>query len=123
MEGDATMKKKIIILCLCFLLSGCLNQGSTTRNVSQKEAERLIEQGATLIDVRDPIEYKRDHIEGAINIPSDEAEEKFTKLFMKDESLILYCQSGGRSENVMEILESLGYTNVYNLGSISNWKS
>ena len=39
-----------------------------------------------------------------------------------DSEVIVYCKSGNRSSQAKEILENLGYTNVYDLGAISNWK-
>ena len=69
-----------------------------------------------LIDVRSPQEYAESHLAKAMNIPlyelATEAREKFTN---KEQTLIVYCQSGNRSKHAMEILERLGYQNVYAL--------
>lgn len=69
-----------------------------------------------LIDVRSGQEYEEGHLEGAINIPVYNLEEKIEKMVTDKEVLIVvYCSSGYRSKKAKEILEKLNYTNVYNL--------
>jgi rhodanese-related sulfurtransferase len=69
-----------------------------------------------IIDVREPYEYERGHVEGAINIPPAEllAGAKYLQGAPKDSELILYCVSGSRSTVSKNILESMGFTNVVN---------
>ena len=38
----------------------------------------------------------------------------------KEEKIYLYCRSGNRSQKATDILIKLGYTNVENLGSLSD---
>ncbi|MDD2766185.1 MAG: rhodanese-like domain-containing protein [Candidatus Moranbacteria bacterium] len=79
---------------------------------------------ATLfIDVRTKEEYKKRHVTGAMNLPVEEIIDG--KLGMlhdmnRDTVLYLYCRSGGRAEKAKEILFSLGFTNVSNLGWLEN---
>lgn len=69
-----------------------------------------------LIDVRSPQEYAESHLDKAINIPLYELEVEAKKtLTDKGRTLIVYCQSGNRSKHAMEILERIGYQNVYEL--------
>ncbi|MEK9196045.1 MAG: rhodanese-like domain-containing protein [Patescibacteria group bacterium] len=69
-----------------------------------------------IIDVREPQEYERSHVEGAINIPPLDIMNGTEKLkdVPKDTELILYCISGSRSNVSMNILKSMGFTNVVN---------
>ena len=69
-----------------------------------------------IIDVREPQEYERSHVEGAINIPPMDIMNGADKLkdVPKDTELILYCISGSRSNVSMNILKSMGFTNVIN---------
>lgn len=76
-----------------------------------------------LVDVRSSQEYEEGHLRGAISIPNYEIEDKIEKIIPDKKSIIiLYCQTGRRSENAVEVLEKIGYTNVYNLegGIIGN---
>lgn len=72
--------------------------------------------GRLIIDVREPDEFAKGHVDGAINIPparlmSDPAALGNTP---KDAEIILYCVSGSRSNTSKKLLESRGYTNVIN---------
>ena len=69
-----------------------------------------------IIDVREPEEFTRGHVKGAINIPPAEIMQGSDKLcdVAKDTELILYCVSGSRSNVSKQILESQGFTNVVN---------
>ena len=69
-----------------------------------------------IIDVREPEEFARGHVDGAINIPPAEIMQGPDQLrdVAKDTELILYCVSGSRSNVSKQILESQGFTNVVN---------
>ncbi len=69
-----------------------------------------------IIDVREPYEYERGHVEGAINIPPFELMAGASELdgVAKDTEIILYCHSGSRSAVSKNILEKMGYTNIVN---------
>lgn len=76
-----------------------------------------------LIDVRTKEEYDEQHAIDAVNIPVEEiCDGKLGLLenIAKDMSLHLYCRSGARSERAKEMLLSLGYTDVVNLGGLDN---
>ncbi len=68
------------------------------------------------IDVREPYEYQRDHVEGAINLPPAEIMNgaKVLDGVAKDTELVLYCLSGSRSNASMHYLKELGFTNLVN---------
>ena len=78
--------------------------------------EDIIAQGALIVDVRTPEEYNDGHIDGSLNIPLDEIE-KATSWLIKDVPAVVVCASGSRSTVAKEILETRGYTKVYNGGS------
>ena len=69
-----------------------------------------------IIDVREPEEFARGHVQGAINIPPSDIMHGATALknIPKDTELILYCVSGSRSNVSKQILEAQGFTNVIN---------
>lgn len=68
------------------------------------------------IDVREPFEYDRDHVEGAINLPPADLLNGAHVLdgVDKDTELVLYCLSGARSNASMTYLKQMGYTNLVN---------
>ena len=68
------------------------------------------------IDVREPYEFAKGHVKGAINIPPNELMSGASALkdVPKDTELVLYCVSGSRSNASMNILRQMGYSNVVN---------
>ena len=82
----------------------------------QKMKEMINKSKIYLIDVRRSQEFEEGHLDGAINIPVYNIKQNIEKLVKnKDENIILYCSSGYRSKEAKDILEDLGYENVYNL--------
>ena len=76
---------------------------------------------STVLDVRTVQEFDRGHIEGAINIPVDELQDRLEELDRSDDILV-YCKSGIRSSQAVKILAENGFSMVYNmLGGIEAW--
>lgn len=91
---------------------------SCNNNINYETLQRMQRENSNLyiIDVRTKDEYNGNHINGAINIPLQEIQEKIAKIVKnKNELIILYCQYGGRSLKACNKLEKMGYTNIYNL--------
>lgn len=86
-----------------------------------QEAKRLVEEGATLVDVRSPSEYASGHIDGAVNIPVGELGRRLDELPDKAQPIVVYCRSGARSGSAKSLLDSKGYQKVVNLGGIGAW--
>jgi len=76
----------------------------------------LLKQGAVILDVRSKGEFAGGHIRNAMNIPVDVLSDNLSKLKNKDQCIICCCASGMRSATAKKILESKGYTAVYNGG-------
>ena len=81
--------------------------------------KELIANGAKIVDVRTPNEYKSGNIKGSINLPLQTLSSNLGKL-KKDEVIITCCASGMRSSSARSLLKSNGFTNVYNGGSWIN---
>src|SRR5690554_7571909 len=68
----------------------------------------LKKNGAVILDVRSPGEFKSGHIKGAKNIPLQELNRKLSGL-KKDKVIITCCASGNRSGSAKNILKNAGY--------------
>ncbi len=95
-------------------------------SITPKEALELMDDDKSdvvVLDVRTEQEYEKGHLEHAILLPYNLINEKTAKAAIphKDDPVIVYCQSGRRSETAVEELVKLGYTQVYDLGSIKSW--
>jgi len=97
---------------------------SKAGQISARDATVYLKNGALVIDVRTPGEFNSSHLTNAINFPLDEIETALPKQ-VKDKSqvLLLHCASGMRSGLAQKKLNSLGYTNAFNLGSYGRAKS
>lgn len=79
-----------------------------------------------LVDVRTKEEYDEHHAIDAVNIPVEEIYDGQLGMLgdvEKDSFIHLYCRSGGRAERAKEMLLSLGYMNVENLGGLVDMES
>lgn len=88
------------------------------------EAKRRVDQGsAVLIDIREPDEYAREHIEGARLVPLSRLESAdFTKE-RQATAVIFHCLSGNRTCVNAHRLEALGLPAVYVMdGGLMAWK-
>jgi rhodanese-related sulfurtransferase len=85
--------------------------------------KRLEEGSVILIDVREPNEHAREHIEGAKLVPlSRFPAEDFTGL--RDKTAVFHCHSGGRTTANAQLLASKGFRDAYQLGGgIVAWKA
>jgi len=134
------MKKNILsmfILCLCLFSLSCNrnNAENTTvanttpskaeyKKITPQEANDIMKSGKDyiLLDVRTEGEYKEMRIDGCILIPDTEISARAeNELKDKNATILVYCQSGKRSEKASRELVNLGYTNVYDFGGILDW--
>lgn len=86
-------------------------------SIEADEAYVLAQNGAVLVDVRTAEEYAEKSVEGSVNIPVDSIATGLAQ-YSTDTALIFYCSAGTRAETATEKAKAMGFTNVYNLGSI-----
>ena len=116
--------KKFLLIFLCFIfLVGCSNKNDYSVNYVQAK-EKIINEGAVLMDVRSQEEYDESHIDGSVLLPLDTIDANTVTSVVSDKStpIIVYCKSGNLSAQAVEKLNDLGYQNVYDLGAMSNWR-
>lgn len=86
------------------------------KDITKEDINSYINKGAIIIDVRSPQEYREGHVDGAISIPDYQIKKKIEKRIPnKDSLIVVYCSTGHRSQKAQQILEELGYINVYNV--------
>jgi rhodanese-related sulfurtransferase len=97
------------------------------KQVSPGEANELLQQGWTYIDVRSVPEFEEGHPEGAYNVPLMHAEPGLgmepnpdfiavmERNFSRDAQLIVGCKSGARSMRAAEALLERGFGRVLNM--------
>ena len=74
------------------------------------------------LDVREPGEYQRGHVAGAVNIPQAELVSRLDEL-PREQPILIICQTGSRSRRAAQFLMQIGFTDVANvLGGSSAWR-
>ena len=90
--------------------------------ISGNEARALLEQGAQLVDVRLPHEYRNSALPGSINIPLPVIQQALKQLD-KNTPVLVYCNNGQRSGAARQLLEACGFTLVHNIGSCADYNN
>ena len=88
-------------------------------DINQGVKEYSVTDGAVLLDVRTPDEYRQGHIPGSKNIPLQSINKVTGVIDNKATPVFVHCLSGARSRQAVAILKQMGYTNVKNIGGIS----
>jgi len=118
----------VLLMAGPLLIVGCRTSSETIGDITVQEASDLIEkeQGNpdfVIIDVRTPAEYADGHLENAVNIDynADDFEDRIDELD-KYRTYVIYCRSGVRSAGARDVMEELGFNEVYNvLEGIIGW--
>jgi rhodanese-related sulfurtransferase len=79
-----------------------------TKEVSRNEAQKLIEDGAQLVDVRADHEWGAGHIAGAKHLPLAELAQRTAELD-PERPVVLYCRGGTRSSMATDALAEAGF--------------
>lgn len=111
------MKKLLIILGIIFV--SYLVYRIYKYYTLDEGLDRLIKNGAIILDVRTEKEYKTGHIAGSQNISLGEIRHRFVELD-KNKTYITVCSHGLRSVKVESILKEKGFKNVHNGGAWSD---
>lgn len=82
------------------------------------DLKQIMQEGATLLDVRTPEEYKSGHIPGSVNIPLQQLESRLSAI-PKNKAVITCCASGMRSGSAKSLLQAKGFE-VHNGGGWQN---
>ena len=91
------------------------------RSISAHDlAEQLANQGITVIDVREPMEYASGHIAGSLNVPLS----RLHQADLPQGPLVLVCQSGKRSaEGLNRLLDRGDSHHLVDLaGGLPTWE-
>jgi rhodanese-related sulfurtransferase len=86
------------------------------------ESKRLVDDGALLLDVRNPDEWQSGHADGAAWIPMNELADRQEEL-PTDREIVVICKSGARSARVAQALVAAGYEAVNVAGGADAWQA
>jgi len=83
--------------------------------ITPTQAKIMIKNGAKVIDVRSKLEFNLGTHPKAVNIPGPQLSIENLKKnkVNKDDTIVVYCNSGTRARKASEKLVSFGYKNSY----------
>lgn len=91
--------------------------------ISVEQAASLREQGAFMLDVREPSEWQEFHMPGATLIPLGELPSRLSEI-PTDRTIVVVCRSGNRSQAGRDILLEAGFKDVTSMaGGMNEWRS
>ena len=89
--------------------------------VQDLQAKLTSDEPVTIIDVRENDEIAVSKLECAIHIPMQDIPQNVATL-PKDKPLYIMCRVGGRSEQVADFLEGMGYNAINITGGMIAWQ-
>ncbi len=85
--------------------------------------EKIIKEGATLIDVREEIELMADgSIPQAVHIPMGDLEEKSEEIMQMQTPIVFFCRAGGRAQKAIDYFQGKGMSDLHNGGGYEEMK-
>ena len=105
-------------------VTSSMPDGYRGMSAAQAHAELALNPEAHILDIRTPAEFVDGHLEHAVNIDfyARSFEADLGKLD-KSALYFIYCRSGNRSSQALNILEKLGFTRVWHLADgIIDWE-
>jgi len=124
---------KFLVLLFVFILSisttGCenapesgLESAEYTRITPEEAYQMMQDENIVILDVRTQAEFDEGHIKNAVLLPVSELASRGASLLPNyDQTILIYCRSGRRSEDAARTLIAMGYKNVYDFGGIVDW--
>jgi rhodanese-related sulfurtransferase len=112
----------ILVAFFIMLQRGILSSPTAvSKTITPALAQREIENGALILDVREHDEYTQGHIPGSLWIPLGELSSRLQEL-PHDRLIIVICRTGIRSAQGRDILLTSGFSRVTSVsGGLQAW--
>jgi glyoxylase-like metal-dependent hydrolase (beta-lactamase superfamily II)/rhodanese-related sulfurtransferase len=100
------------------------HDGHDIPTVSPREASALLQQTQPLVlDVREPAEFERGHLPGAVSVPQADLASRLHEL-PRERDVLVVCAGGTRSLRAARFLKQVGFPRVTNMsGGTSGWQA
>ncbi|NWE68269.1 thiosulfate sulfurtransferase GlpE [Pseudomonas gingeri] len=96
---------------------------SEFKRIPPEQAQALREQGAVVVDVRDPQAFAQNHISGSKHLDNHSLHDFIAKADL-DRPLVVCCYHGNSSQGAAAYLVSQGFSEVYSLdGGFELWRT
>jgi len=93
------------------------------KRIDPEHAQSLREQGAVIVDIRDPQTYALNHISDSRHLDNHSLHDFIANADL-DAPVVVVCYHGNSSQNAAAYLVSQGFSDVYSLdGGFELWRS
>ena len=90
--------------------------------LTSQEAKAKMSNEVIILDVRTQEEFDEGHIKNAILLPDYQIETQIENAIIdKNQTILVYCRTGRRSEIASKKMIGMGYTKVFDFGGIEDW--
>lgn len=91
------------------------------KNIGKKRAQELINKGALLVDVRNPVAFRNGSLPDAINLPLRSI--STLRKYPSNTKIIFFGEADDDKdlELAANYAWQMGFVNLFSLGSIDNW--
>ena len=96
---------------------------SEFQRIAPEQARPLLQQGAQLVDIRDPQSFAAGHMIGAVHLDNHSLPD-FIASADFDKPLVVVCYHGNSSQSAAAYFVQQGFTDVYSVdGGFELWRS
>lgn len=92
------------------------------KEVDIDQAASAVSEKATVLDVREPGEFREGHLPGAVNIPMGQVTARLGDLD-REQPVYVVCGTGHRSSAMTEVLAAAGFDAINVAGGTGAWIS
>jgi len=117
----------VLVLLIILLLSSCSGEGQAKEHTPtvispQTATQMMLDPTVIILDVRTQEEFDAGHIPNAILLPYNLIATYAPEILPdKTQTILIYCQSGRRSNIAAWQLADMGFSAVYDFGGILSW--
>lgn len=120
------LKQRLLPLIVLMTVLSLVTQAQSVKKLDPLNFDKKLKETkeAVLIDVRTPGEYAQGHLANAVSIDiyANDFKSRVSKLD-KTKPVFVYCKAGSRSSSAVDIMEDLGFKEIYDLnGGIISWQ-
>jgi len=120
-QSFQTITAGVVLVILSTVWLANQGNGGLRRDINVDQAYQLREEGAFILDVREPSEWNEKHIPGSTLIPLGQLSSRVNEL-PQDQTIVVICRSGNRSQTGRDILLDAGFEDVTSTtGGINDW--
>jgi rhodanese-related sulfurtransferase len=112
-----------VAMAMAVLFNELRLKAGTLAAITATQAIRLINDGARVVDVRDADSFTNGHIVDSINIEAGDLSGELPAKLKKAQTVLVVCDSGTRSSQVVNTLRKNGVETVFSLqGGLGAWQ-